>query len=152
MPVPRHWCLSMSQDLSDTEKYMIQRDAMKLVDSIVAVDAQRAVARSKISAGWPMQMDGYVHPVVLIELVAQTSGIQIRWSELEKDPASHSGGGFIVGIKDAEFFCVQIPLDAEIETCAVKAAKHMNYAEYEGTCTMNGQSLGRAFIQVLRTG
>lgn len=138
--------------MSDTQEYLIQRDAMKLVDSIVAADGQKAVARSKTSLGWPMHMDGCIHPVVLIELVAQTSGIQIRWSELEKNPASHSGGGFIVGIKEAEFFCGQIPLDAEIETCAVKISKHMNYAEYEGTCTMNGQALGRAFIQVLRTG
>lgn len=141
----------MSQDLSNPEKYLIQRDRMKLIDAIVYVDPKKAVARSMVSNLWPLYTGSGVHPLVLIELVAQTAGVHIRWSELEEKSQSPMGGGFIVGVKDADFFCDLIPVESGIETCAVKIARHMNYAEFEGVCTIDSQPLGRAVIQVLRT-
>lgn len=141
----------MSQDLSNPEKYLIQRDRMKLIDAIVAVDKKKAVAVSAVSEMWPLQTSHGVNPLVIIELVAQTAGIQIRWGELEKNSKSSMGGGFIVGVREAEFFCDQIVPKSSIETCAVKIASYMNYAEFEGECTTGDQVLGRAVIQVLRT-
>jgi predicted hotdog family 3-hydroxylacyl-ACP dehydratase len=141
----------MSQDLSNPEKYLIQRDRMKLIDAIVDVDTKKAVARSVVSGLWPLQTSRGVSPLVIIELVAQTAGIQIRWDELEKNFKSPMGGGFIVGVRDAEFFCDTIALGSAVETCAEKIASYMNYAEFQGKTFVDGQVLGQAVIQVLRT-
>ncbi|MCF8110530.1 MAG: hypothetical protein K9J85_03480 [Desulfobacteraceae bacterium] len=125
---------------------------MKLLDEIVEVDAQKAVARSVTTDKWPLAEQDGILPVVVVELVAQTAGINIRWEEFrEAGGREKEGGGLLVGVKEAVFHVKRIPLDATIITCAAKKYAYMNYAVYQGFSQIGEQILGRAMIQVLRT-
>ncbi|MFP4194923.1 MAG: hypothetical protein ACLFMN_08485 [Desulfobacterales bacterium] len=134
------------------EDYVAHRGRMKLLDEIVEVDAQKAVARSLTTDQWPLAEQEGILPVVVVELVAQTAGINIRWEEFrEGGGPKKEGSGLLVGVKEAVFHVVRIPLDATITTCASKKYAYMNYAVYQGFSQIGGQIIGRATIQVLRT-
>ncbi|MBS3808886.1 MAG: hypothetical protein KGY38_01850, partial [Desulfobacterales bacterium] len=142
----------MSRTYLSVEDCLIQRGRMKLLDAIVEADEQRAVASSVPTEKWPLFYNGYINPIVIVELVAQTSGIAIRCDEIKKSGGENQeGGGLIVGIKEAFFFVSRIPVDAEIITCSTKKYVHMEYAEYHGFSRSGEEKLGEATIQVLRT-
>ncbi|MCF8024659.1 MAG: hypothetical protein K9J79_10745 [Desulfobacteraceae bacterium] len=142
----------MSQSFFPIEDYLAHRDRMKLLDAVVEVDAQKAAARSLTTDTWPLFEQGGINPIVVVELVAQTSGICIRQEEMqEPEGREKEGGGLLVGIKEAFFYVFHIPVDATIITCAEKQCAHMQYAEYYGFSKIGEEILGEATIQVLRT-
>lgn len=134
------------------DDYLIQEGRMRLIDAIVDVDQQGAVARSVATGKWPLFENGRINPIVIIELVAQTAGICIRWEERQKDEISENkGGGFIVGIKNAAFFVDSISTGATIITCSMKKYVQMNYAEYHGFSKIEDNKLGEVTLQIFRT-
>lgn len=134
------------------EDYVAHRGRMKLLDEIVEVNAQKAVARSVATDKWPLAGPDGILPIVVVELVAQTAGINIRWEELrEAGGRKKEGSGLLVGLKEAVFHVLRIPLDATIITCAAKKYIYMNYAVYQGFSQIGEQIIGRTTIQVLRT-
>lgn len=142
----------MKQEFFSVEDYLAQRGRMKLLDAVVIVDAKGAAARSVASEKWPLFDGTGISPVVIVELVAQTAGIKIRWDEMQRnqDPEK-KGGGLIVGVKDAVFHVSSIPVDSTIITSAEKQYVYMEYAEYYGFSKTGGEIIGEARIQVLRT-
>lgn len=124
---------------------------MRLVDAIVSADAGQAVTRAVVKSSWPLFSDGRVSPMIIVELVAQTAGINIRWNELQKDKDAPPGGGLLVGIKKADFFIDAIAVDRVIVTRATKGYRYLNYAEYTGTATIDEKPAAEAVLQVLRT-
>ena len=142
----------MNQAFIPIEDYIAHRDRMKLLDAVVAVDAQKAVARSVTTAAWPLFEGSAILPIVIVELVAQTAGINIRWEEMqESGRGEKAGGGLLVGIKEAVFHVSRIPVDAIVITSAERRHAHMNYAEYHGFSQIGEEILGEVTIQVFRT-
>lgn len=142
----------MNQAFFPIEDYIAHRGRMKLLDAVVAVDAQKAVARSVTTAAWPLFEDGAIRSIVIVELVAQTAGINIRWEEMqESGRGEKEGGGLLVGIKEAVFHISRIPVDATVITSAERRHAHMNYAEYQGFSQIGEDVLGEVTIQVFRT-
>ncbi|MFP3981743.1 MAG: hypothetical protein ACLFUY_10130 [Desulfobacterales bacterium] len=142
----------MNQALFPVEDYLAHRGRMKLLDAVVEVDAQKAVARSVTKEAWPLFEGGAILSIVIVELVAQTAGINIRWEEMqESGRGEKEGGGLLVGIKEAVFHVSRIPVDATVITSAERRQAHMNYAEYHGFSQIGEAILGEVTIQVLRT-
>ena len=77
------------------------RDGMKLIDTILAVDEHRAVTRSVVSERWPLVEDGCASPILLVELVAQTAGVNNGWARIKKKGLHSEKKGWLVGIKRA---------------------------------------------------
>ncbi len=149
-------CYHIRQDMNQAffpvEDYIAHRGRMKLLDAVVDVDAQNAVVRSVTTEAWPLFEGGAIRPIVIVELVAQTAGINIRWEEMQESRGREKeGGGLLVGIKEAVFYVPRIRVDATVITSARKQYAHMNYAEYHGFSKIGGDILGEATIQVLRT-
>jgi predicted hotdog family 3-hydroxylacyl-ACP dehydratase len=91
----------------------------------------------------------FVDPRVLIELVAQTAGIHISWKKgIDKGVG---GGGWIVGIKSADFFLDRIPIHTELTTTVRNLYSAENYNVLEGTVTAGKNIIGRIQIQVFRS-
>lgn len=142
----------MNKSHFSVDDYLIQEGRMRLIDVIVDVDQKGAVARSVTTGKWPLFENGRINPIVIIELVAQTAGVCIRWEERQKDEISENkGGGFIVGIKNAAFFVDGISTGATIITCSTKKYVQMNYAEYHGYSKIGGDRLGEVTLQIFRT-
>jgi len=142
----------MNESLFPVEDYLIQRGRMMLIDAIVAVDEQSSTTRARTTRQWPLYENGSISPIVIVELVAQSAGVSIRWEENQKHGSKkNKGGGLIVGIKEAVFFVSSIPVDARIITCSRKHRSQMNYAEYTGVSTIEDNKLGEVTLQVLRT-
>ena len=141
----------MAQNWLAVEDYLIQQGRMRLVDAIVGVDEGQALTRAVVKSSWPLFKDGLVSPMIIVELVAQTAGINIRWNELQKDKDAPPGGGLLVGIKKADFFVNAIAGDSVLFTRAEKGYRYLHYAEYTGVVSIDEESIAEVVLQVVRT-
>ncbi len=133
------------------EDLIPHRDRMKLVSEIIEVAAKSAVTGAVVDDRWPTCESGRVSPVVLIELTAQTAGVSVGWDELSSHGKKAAGKGWIVGVKNTVFYADSIPVGKRIVTRAWERFSHKDYAEIEGSCTVNGELIGNVVLQVLRT-
>jgi len=126
------------------------RDRMKLIDEIVELTAERAVTRSTVTSQWPLVREEKVDSLIIIELVAQTSAIHINRTRGDHGKED-SGGGLLVGVKEAEFFVEFLPQGTILTTSANNMYSLENYTVLEGlVCNEDGANVGRVEIQVIR--
>jgi predicted hotdog family 3-hydroxylacyl-ACP dehydratase len=133
----------------DIEALIPHRDRMKLINDVLDVNADIAVTSALVTERWPLCHGSIVDPIVLIELVAQTASVHISWKKGANKGAG--GGGWLVGIKSADFFLDQIPLYTELITTIRNLYSAENYNVLEGTVTAGKDLLGRIQIQVFRS-
>jgi predicted hotdog family 3-hydroxylacyl-ACP dehydratase len=121
---------------------------MRLVEEIVELTAESAVTRATVSSQWPLVYGANVDPLVIIELVAQTSAIHVSW----KKGAVHEGGGggLLVGVKEAEFFLDSLPVGMVLTTSVRNMYSLENYTVLEGIVAAENGNAGRVEIQVIR--
>lgn len=132
----------------EIEALIPQRDRMKLLDEVVAVNEDIAVTSARVSHRWPLCQGSYVDPIVLIEIVAQTAAVFISCKKGIKTGGSMRG--WIVGIKNADFFVDRIPLDTVL-IATVKDLYHVDqYSVLDGEVTAAAKPLCRVQIQVFR--
>lgn len=142
----------MNQSYLKVEDFILQRDRMKLIDEIISVDELSAVSESVVAPAWPLFENGYVHPIIIIELVAQTAGIFIKWEELNTTSSKDgNGGGFLAGIKKAVFHANRIAVGSTVRTYSIKKYNQMSYAEVSGIVKIGEQTLGEVILQLFRT-
>ncbi|MCX5829342.1 MAG: hypothetical protein NTV58_15285 [Deltaproteobacteria bacterium] len=134
--------------MMEIEALIPQRDRMKLLDEVVAVNEDIAVTSARVSHRWPLCQGSYVDPIVLIEIVAQTAAVFISCKKGIKTGGSMRG--WIVGIKNADFFVDRIPLDTVL-IATVKDLYHVDqYSVLDGEVTAAAKPLCRVQIQVFR--
>ena len=134
----------------DIEDLIPHRERMKLVDQIIEVDEAKAVTLSTVTDKWPLVQNDFVNPLVLIEIVAQTSAVSIGWKKLRKDGNNAGGKGWLVGIKAAKFFVDKIPLNSSIRTQTKINFSLDNYTEILGISKIGSDLVGEIVLQVLR--
>ena len=129
----------------DIEALIPHRDRMKLVNDVLDVNDDTAVTSSLVSDRWPLCQGSFVDPIVLIEVVAQTAAAHLRW---KKGGDKDGGGGWLVGIKNADFFLDRIPLHTVLITTVKNLSSAENYNVLEGTVMTGMDLLARIQIQV----
>jgi predicted hotdog family 3-hydroxylacyl-ACP dehydratase len=132
----------------DIEALIPHRDRMKLINDVLDVNDNTAVTSSLVSDRWPLCQGSFVDPIVLIEVVAQTAAAHIRW---KKGVDKGGGGGWLVGIKNADFFLDRIPLHTVLITTVKNLSSAENYNVLEGTVLTGTDLLARIQIQVFRS-
>ncbi len=135
----------------DIENLIPHRERMRLPDTIIRTDETSAVCEATVKESWPMAEKGNVSPLVLIELIAQTSAVCIGSKERKagNDPAR--GKGWLVGIKSADFFTEAIPLHTRIRSLAEIRFTLDNFTEIRGTAEIDGKTAGEIILQVMRS-
>ena len=133
------------------EELIPHRDRMKLVDEVIEVNEQTAVTQSTVTENWPLFEEDYVNPIVLIELVAQTAGISLGWTEKKNKGIDPEGKGWLVGIKEAAFYLERIPLNSQIITDSKKVFDFDNYKEIRGIARIKGEIAGKVTVQVVQS-
>lgn len=133
----------------DIEKLIPHRGRMKLIDDILEISGDTAVTSSQVSDRWPLCKGSFVHPIVLIEIVAQAAGVYVSW----KKGVDKGGGGlgWLVGIKNADFFLDRIPLHTALITTVKNLYSAGNYNVLEGTVTAGADLLCRIQLQVFQS-
>ena len=130
------------------ENLIPHRDRMKLINEIIEVDDKKSITAAIVSEEWPLFNNGSVDPVILIELVAQTTGIAVGWQR--RTESGIGGEGWLVGIKRANFSTDRIPLGARLIMNVKSLYDHNNYGAFEGTVMSGSDILAKIEIQVFR--
>ena len=136
---------------SDIEKALPHRGRMKLLDRIVETYDRTAVTQASVTSRWPLVEDGAAHPLVVVELVAQTSAVCIWAKNLRENKQEEDGTrGWLVGVKQASFFADKIPVGAVIDTKASVVFTMDDFTEIEGESESGGEILGKVVLQVIK--
>ena len=85
----------------DLDEFLPHRDRMRLIDTVLEVNTEKAITESIVTAKWPLVEGDYVQSLIIIELVAQTASVCVGWKKKIEDASSESGRGWLVGIKNA---------------------------------------------------
>ena len=134
------------------EELIPHRSRMKLIDQIIEVDEETAVTESTVKKHWPLFGEDSVNPFILIELVAQTTGVCVGWKELIKKGRNiEDSKGWLVGIKEAHFYLVKIPLNSRIRVSSKKIFYFENYYEFMGTAKIGSQVVGEVNLQIVHS-
>jgi predicted hotdog family 3-hydroxylacyl-ACP dehydratase len=135
----------------DIERLIPHRDRMKLVAAIISADGSQAITESVVGESWPLVENANASPLVLIELVAQTSAVCIGWQEAqEAGDGPIEGKGWLVGIKNAEFFTGAIAVGTRIRTQTEIRFSIDNYTEIRGRSMVGRSCLADIVLQVMR--
>jgi predicted hotdog family 3-hydroxylacyl-ACP dehydratase len=138
-------------DSIDIENLIPHRNSMKLIDEIIEIDDNHCMTASTVSSGWPLVENGYVDPIILIELAAQTAGVSIGWHEFMRGKPREVRLGWLVGIKSAGFYCERIPVRTRIIMTVEEHKSEESYTEIAGTARLGSETIGSMVLQVLRT-
>lgn len=132
------------------EDLLPHRGRMLLVRDVLEVDADHAMTRSVVDASWPMAGGGSVHPLVLVELAAQTAGVCNGWDRIQTQGLDSNRMGWLVGIKKAEFFIERLNIGSIITVRAENTYVFENLREVSCTMELNDTVIGRATLQLFQ--
>ncbi|PID73912.1 MAG: hypothetical protein CSB33_01335 [Desulfobacterales bacterium] len=131
------------------EDLIPHRDHMKLVGEILSADDKSAVTVSVVRQDWPLVSETGADPLVMIETAAQTAAVAIGWKDARE---TRAGGGWLVGVKSAEFSVDRVPVGSRIITRAVVAFSLDQYTEIEAECRCGGAPAAAIRLQVMQAG
>ena len=126
------------------------RGRMLLIQEIVRVDENAAVSRAVVSEQWPLTDGSGASPLLIIELVAQTSGLSNGLDRLIQEGQGTETKGWLVGIKKAAFSVDTLALGTVVETRAQNSFKFEGFREIEGSASIDGKLVGEVTLQVVR--
>ena len=134
------------------EDLLPHRGPMLLVKEILAVDSRSARALFLVDQSWPMADAHGVHPLILVELAAQTAGICNGWDRIRTKGRDSNQMGWLVGIKKADFTVASLPFGSTITARAENTYSFENLREVSCELTMDNQIIGRATLQLFQAG
>jgi predicted hotdog family 3-hydroxylacyl-ACP dehydratase len=132
----------------DIETLIPHRGRMRLIDRVLDLNDEESVTSTQVSDLWPLHRDAFVDPLILIEVVAQTAAVHI--SSRMKSGKTADRRGWMVGIKNADFFWDRIPVDTLLTTTVKNMYNLENYSVLEGEVKAGSDLLCRVQIQVMR--
>jgi predicted hotdog family 3-hydroxylacyl-ACP dehydratase len=139
----------MSTENIPIEDLIPHRDRMKLVGEILHIDDQTARTSSVVGGHWPLDGTGLLSPLILVELVAQTSGVHEGWKARREGKPGPSG--WLVGIKKADFYTDAIGPETVLITTVRTLYALESYAVFTGTVETASNILAQVELQVFRS-
>jgi predicted hotdog family 3-hydroxylacyl-ACP dehydratase len=131
------------------ERLLPHRGRMLLVEAVVELNDRQATTLSVVREDWPLFRNGFCNPLILIELVAQTSGIHNGLTRLKKRGAGGDIGGWLVGVKRAVFHTAAIARGKRITTTAKNAFVFEDLREITGSVFIDGVVAAETVLQVM---
>jgi len=133
------------------EDLLPHRDRMRLVDEIVEVSAQAAVTLARVTDQWPFFDGRAVNSLVLIELVAQTAGINNSWGGKKKHGENFATRGWLVGIKESRFYIDTVPLNACLITRSANQFELDSYRVVKGSVGIDNRIVAEIELQLVQS-
>ena len=126
------------------------RGRMRLVEAIVSLTETDSVSTATVRESWPLHDHGVVHPIVLIELIAQTSGLCNGLTRLRAEGIDSDKSGWIVGIKEAHLFVNVLPVGTKIVSSAENRFIFDDFREVYGIARIGETIAADAVLQLMR--
>ncbi|MFA6499042.1 MAG: hypothetical protein WC256_01915 [Desulfurivibrionaceae bacterium] len=141
-----------SLSLSDLtlEDLLPHRDSMLLVKEVLEVDSKTARALFLVEKSWPMTDAQGVHPLIMVELAAQTAGVCNGWDRIQTHGQDSNKMGWLVGIKKADFFIDSLPFGGIIIARAENTYSFENLREVSCEMHMDQKMIGKATLQLFQ--
>ncbi|MCU0582157.1 MAG: hypothetical protein MUF26_06865 [Syntrophales bacterium] len=139
----------MSTENIPIEDLIPHRDRMKLVGEILDIDDHAARTSSVVTSCWPLDETGLLNPLILVELVAQTSGVHEGWKARQEGKPGTSG--WLVGIKKADFYTDAVGSGTVLITTVRTLYALESYAVFTGTVETASNILAQVELQVFRS-
>jgi len=133
------------------EDLLPHRNRMLLIDEILKVDHNMSVTCATVTDHWPFFNGKGVDPLVLVEVVAQTAGINNGWVRIQKHGKDSEKKGWLVGIKQSRFFVDTLALNDRIITRAENQFEYEGYRQILGTARIGSEVVGEVALQVIQT-
>jgi predicted hotdog family 3-hydroxylacyl-ACP dehydratase len=130
------------------EELIPHRGRMALIEEILDVDDQSCTTAATVRESWPLFSGDAVDALVMIELVAQTACAGGSWKR--RRDGEQAGGGWLVGIRNAEFYENRVPISTRLITRATSQYRLDDYHVFEGTVMNGSTNVCRVTIQALR--
>ncbi len=132
------------------EDLLPHRGHMMLVDKVLEVDNSHALTLCRVNRSWPMADANGVHPLILIELAAQTAGVCNGWDRVQTKGLDSDRMGWLVGIKKNEIFVDSLPFDGEIITSAENSYNFENLREVSCIQHMDNILICKSTLQLFQ--
>ena len=133
------------------EDLLPHRGRMLLIDEVLEVNDHTAVTCATVTEHWPLFDGKAVDALILIEVVAQTAGINNGWVRIQKHGLDSEKKGWLVGIKQSRFFVDALALNDRIITRAENQFEYEGYRQILGTARICEDIVGEVELQVIQT-
>ena len=132
----------------DVEDLVPHRGRMRLVRALVAADDDGAETLARVDESWPTFSGGSVDAVVLVELIAQSVGVQMGWQRRHVERMG--GRGLLVGVRRASFTVDRVPAGTFLRTRVRGARSVESFVVFTGEVSDGRTILCEAEIQAFR--
>jgi len=142
----------MKPDDLRIEDLLPHRDRMLLIDEVLEVNDTTAVTSATVTKQWPLFDGRAVDSLILIELVAQTAGVNNGWVRIKQHGLDSEKKGWLVGIKQSRFLVRAVALNDCIITRAENQFEYEGYRQILGTARIGEKLIGEVALQVIQIG
>jgi len=118
------------------------------VTEVLRVGALAAAVRCTVAPWWPFQVEGGVHPLILVELAAQAAGVCNGWDRIHTQGLDSNPMGWIVAVKKAEFFVSVLPLGESVIASSENTQNFGSLREVSCELRFNETLIGRVVLQL----
>lgn len=132
------------------EDLLPHRGDMMLVEKVLEVDRKHALTLCRVEKSWPMADNWGVHPLILVELAAQTAGVCNGWDRIQTKGLDSEQMGWLVGIKKTEFFINDLPFGSEIITRAENSYNFEKLREVSCEQHMDDKLICKSTLQLFQ--
>jgi predicted hotdog family 3-hydroxylacyl-ACP dehydratase len=141
------------------EDLLPHRGNMMFVKEVLEVDSNHALTLCRVEKSWPMADDNGVHPLILIELAAQTAGVCNGWERIQTKGLDSEKMGWLVGIKKTEILVDHLPnfhlpfllpLGSEIITRAENTYNFENLREVSCESRIDNKIICKSILQLFQ--
>ncbi|MEE4243526.1 MAG: hypothetical protein V2I36_18850 [Desulfopila sp.] len=132
------------------EDLLPHRGNMLFVNEVLEVDRKHALTVCRVAPFWPMADKSGVSSLILVELAAQTAGVcngldRVLTQGRDSDPT-----GWLVGIKQAEFFIDFLPVGGTIVCRAENVHNYENLREVYCEQHLDSRLIGTVTLQLFQ--
>ena len=127
------------------------RGRMLLIDEVLEVTDTTAVTCATVTDKWPLFDGQVVDSLILIELVAQTAGVNNGWVRIKQHGLDSEKKGWLVGIRQSRFLVDTVALNDRIITQAENQFEYEGYRQILGTARVDDMLVGEVALQVIQT-
>ena len=132
------------------EDLLPHRDGMLLVGEVIELHEKKTISKSVVAAHWPMTDTRGAQVLILVELAAQTAGINNSWQNRLRHGPDAETRGWIVGVKSARFDVDVLPLGAEIRVTSENSFEFEGFREIRSTAEVDGRPAAQIILQLMQ--
>jgi len=125
------------------------RDRMLLIEQVLEVNESLTVSSAVVADHWPLVCAGSASPIVMVELAAQTAGINNSIHRLQTRGKKDGTMGWIAGVKSAVFHMDSLPVGATLITRTQNSFSFENFREVTGTITLDKTVAAEITLQLV---